>query len=464
MLTMANVCKAQDVVRCQMCCSNGEFRCHSCSINLCESCVGKHMSSTVNKLHDVASLIFKKIDQSKFPMCFAHGQQKCEMFCSNCDVSVCSKCITSGKHKSHDVKDFLECVTERKSMIERAKHDVTDTVIPTFEKMKDRVDKKLNCLDDEFDDIEEKINDNGRKWHKLVDSVVEDNIEDARKMKRFMQKCLMSKQVDLQSVLENLEDFLRGIGEVLESFDALEVLHFNVDIQHLLENVSKIQIRKPTYSGKIISEDELKQNFGAVSSPIQTTFDFAVRCTDPEARRSKSFCDSKDDGTSSSHRRRQTENEQSLESAKLERLRGKNKGTTESCKLGTRSRLSDSNLYRKNTRQSRAESRFSVCEFSESTFHIEGFKPLFPVSPSMIRLEDVVEFERYNGLRGSGIVKYAGRLKDRDGIYIGVELDSEGDGKHDGMIEGVRYFKCKHNKGMFIKFDKVFNVWKKIEK
>ncbi|XP_062604358.1 uncharacterized protein LOC134266126 isoform X2 [Saccostrea cucullata] len=464
MLTMANVCKAQDVVRCQMCCSNGEFRCHSCSIILCESCVGKHMSSTVNKLHDVASLIFKKDDQPTFPVCFVHGHQKCEMFCSNCDVSVCSKCITSGNHKSHDVKDFLECVTERQSMIKRAKHDVTDTVIPTFEKMKDRVDKKLNCLDDEFDNIEEKINDNGRKWHKLVDSVVKDNIEDARKMKRFMQKCLMSKKVDLQNVLKNLEDFLRGIDDILMSTDALEVLHLNVDIQHLLENVSKIQIRKPIFSGKIISEDELKQNFGAVSSPIQTTFDFAVRCTDPDARRSKSFCDSKDDETSSSRRERQTENEQSMESARLERLRGRNKETTGSCKLGIRSRLSDSNLYRKNTRQARAESRFSVCEFSESTFHIEGVKPLFPVSPSMIRLEDMVEFERYNGLRSNGIVKYVGRLKDRDGIYIGVELDTEGDGKHDEMIEGVRYFKCKPCRGMFIKFDKVINVGKKIEK
>ncbi|XP_061181591.1 uncharacterized protein LOC133190140 [Saccostrea echinata] len=461
---MATVCKAQDVVRCCMCYSNGEFRCHSCSVNLCESCVGKHMSSTMNKLHDVTSLIFKKDNQPKFPMCSVLGHQKCEMFCSTCDMAVCSKCITSGNHKSHDVKDVLECLTERKFMIERAKYDVTNSFIPMFERMKGRVDEKLNCLGEEFDNIEENIYENGHKWHKLVDSVVEDNIDDARKMKRFMQKGLMSKQLDLQKAVENLKEFLKGITEALDSADALKVIHFNVDIQHLLENVSKIQIRKPLYSGKIISEDELKQNFGAVSSPIQTTFEFSVRCAGPETRRSKSFCDSKDDVTSS-HKRRQAENErESFESVRPERVQGKNKALTGSCKLGIRSRLSDSNLYNKNRKQVQAENRFSMCELSDSTFHIEGGKPLFPLSPSMIRFEDVVEFDRYNGLRCSGIVKYVGRLKDRDGIYIGVELDSEGDGKHDGMLEGVRYFKCKPSKGIFIKFDKVFNVWKKLEK
>lgn len=47
-----------------------------------------------------------------------------------------------------------------------------------------------------------------------------------------------------------------------------------------------------------------------------------------------------------------------------------------------------------------------------------------------------------------GTLKYIGGIHIKEGIWCGIKLDSP-DGKHDGKIEGKRYFKCQHRFGIF---------------
>ncbi|XP_062567989.1 uncharacterized protein LOC134230238 isoform X3 [Saccostrea cucullata] len=87
-----------------------------------------------------------------------------------------------------------------------------------------------------------------------------------------------------------------------------------------------------------------------------------------------------------------------------------------------------------------------------------GMKPFSPRSPGDINLEDVVKFSRAGGKLSQGSVKFVGHLPGRSDAYLGVELDKE-DGKHDGKFEGMRYFRCKPNKGVFVAFNKVVMAW-----
>lgn len=87
-----------------------------------------------------------------------------------------------------------------------------------------------------------------------------------------------------------------------------------------------------------------------------------------------------------------------------------------------------------------------------------GLKPFSPRSPGDLNLEDVVKFSRAGGKLSQGTVKFVGHLPGRSDAYLGVELDKE-DGKHDGKFEGMRYFRCKPNKGVFVAFNKVVMAW-----
>ncbi|KAF7701728.1 CAP-Gly domain-containing linker protein 3 [Cucumispora dikerogammari] len=63
-----------------------------------------------------------------------------------------------------------------------------------------------------------------------------------------------------------------------------------------------------------------------------------------------------------------------------------------------------------------------------------------------------------------GIIKYIGRLHTYDShnnkyinnktIWIGIELKSP-KGKHNGIVNGVRYFECKDRHGLFVKLEKL---------
>jgi len=59
----------------------------------------------------------------------------------------------------------------------------------------------------------------------------------------------------------------------------------------------------------------------------------------------------------------------------------------------------------------------------------------------------------------TGTIRYVGKLihnKKDDDIWIGIEWDDETRGKHNGMVEGVEYFKTSHpTAGSLVKFNKV---------
>lgn len=46
-----------------------------------------------------------------------------------------------------------------------------------------------------------------------------------------------------------------------------------------------------------------------------------------------------------------------------------------------------------------------------------------------------------------GTVRYVGEVPSTRGIWLGVEWDDAGRGKHDGTHDGVRYFACRCVKG-----------------
>lgn len=51
---------------------------------------------------------------------------------------------------------------------------------------------------------------------------------------------------------------------------------------------------------------------------------------------------------------------------------------------------------------------------------------------------------------GRGLVRFYGATSFSAGKWVGVEL-SEPVGKNDGTVQGVKYFTCKPNHGMFLR-------------
>ncbi|XP_058886137.1 uncharacterized protein LOC117405584 isoform X1 [Acipenser ruthenus] len=86
-------------------------------------------------------------------------------------------------------------------------------------------------------------------------------------------------------------------------------------------------------------------------------------------------------------------------------------------------------------------------------------RPFAPRSIADLKVGSLVKFSRPGGKISKGTVKYQGNLPGRQEMYLGVELEGNEVGKHNGTFEGIRCFLCKPNKGVFVSFSKVIMAW-----
>jgi len=70
-----------------------------------------------------------------------------------------------------------------------------------------------------------------------------------------------------------------------------------------------------------------------------------------------------------------------------------------------------------------------------------------------------VSMHRSDGRLSRGTIRWIGLLPNLVGEYVGVELETQ-TGRHDGYLNGVRYFKCKEKCGIFVKFSKIIMAWR----
>merc|ERR1712071_724129 len=73
-------------------------------------------------------------------------------------------------------------------------------------------------------------------------------------------------------------------------------------------------------------------------------------------------------------------------------------------------------------------------------------KPL----PEWMTVGESVLIRPYNW---SGVISFVGATQFASGTWIGVSLDAS-TGKHDGTVQGVKYFACKPKHGIFVIMDK----------
>lgn len=67
-------------------------------------------------------------------------------------------------------------------------------------------------------------------------------------------------------------------------------------------------------------------------------------------------------------------------------------------------------------------------------------RPFAPRNVSDLKIGNLVKFSCSKGKISKGTVKYLGPLIGRQEDYIGIELEGDQEGRHDGTYQGTRYF------------------------
>ncbi|KAK9729396.1 hypothetical protein K7432_000277 [Basidiobolus ranarum] len=76
--------------------------------------------------------------------------------------------------------------------------------------------------------------------------------------------------------------------------------------------------------------------------------------------------------------------------------------------------------------------------------------PPRPNSPAILSQFQVGDRVSVESMNLSGILRFLGATQFKPGTWAGVELDVEGTGKNDGIVDGVVYFTCPPKTGIFV--------------
>ncbi|XP_052250414.1 kinesin-like protein KIF13B isoform X2 [Dreissena polymorpha] len=130
-----------------------------------------------------------------------------------------------------------------------------------------------------------------------------------------------------------------------------------------------------------------------------------------------------------------------------------------SCIVTSDTKFLDSSLQEQSKRSSLtfsdehlSEDGMSVCSFG-SRADLDRLAEI-PVPSWIVIGESVIVTASKSAAQMTGVVQFVGNVEFASGPWVGVELDLP-EGKNNGSVHGIQYFKCRPRHGLFVRHDKV---------
>ena len=128
-LTMDYANNLQDVLRCHHCETPMPLMyCEICLKNVCHSCVGIHLDSSVGE-HKVVPVKQKGHTQK----CPEHSTKICELYCEECNIPICASCVSSGNHELHRKEDISKTLIDKKELVEEDFKELKNSIFPQYQ-------------------------------------------------------------------------------------------------------------------------------------------------------------------------------------------------------------------------------------------------------------------------------------------------------------------------------------------
>ncbi|XP_062577038.1 E3 ubiquitin-protein ligase TRIM45-like, partial [Saccostrea cucullata] len=146
--------RAQVLLLCDLCQRAVlQSHCELCQINLCNVCVGEHLSDSSIR-HKVVPYKHRTSSPSiNYPKCPNHIQKHCELHCGNCDIPVCSTCISSDKHHGHKLTDILQNTSFIKEIFNNDLKELEKRIYRTYEDIRSNLNSEMVNLEKHYEKL-----------------------------------------------------------------------------------------------------------------------------------------------------------------------------------------------------------------------------------------------------------------------------------------------------------------------
>ncbi|XP_061187659.1 uncharacterized protein LOC133195748 [Saccostrea echinata] len=256
--------KAQDVVRCDLCkTAVVQMHCDFCDVNLCITCIGKHVSDDYDK-HKVVPFQQRKTTLI-YPMCTIHPTKSCELQCKECNIPVCTICAATIQHKKHDLLLLTEIYDAMKKSIRNETTEIENNLLPTYESLAIDIETQMSSLDSDYGNLADLVTKHGEDWHKEIDRITEEMKNEINEMKGKHKSILKQHLDEIKQVQSLMDQTLPTLKKIEESNKVILALEYTSKIKEFSKLPPKVQVSLPTFTTGNINRELLDKLFGSLA-------------------------------------------------------------------------------------------------------------------------------------------------------------------------------------------------------
>lgn len=252
----------KNTTRCRLCHKSVEHYCNLCHVNLCSTCIPKHVANKTNR-HEVVEFIHRK-EGPVLPECKSHEGKLCEMFCNDCHEPSCVLCVTS-EHKKHDITNIEGILEKCKQKIISDLNELENTIRPKYASVDAEApfmdfDKVLSAIQEQEDNICRDVREIGSH---MKDEIVKQKREFEQKTKEVRSSAAQAGK-EVNEIIQNSKD-------VLHSNTASDILRYQSKNDNYRSGPKQMQPTYSIFSPGQIRQEQLKEMFGTIQNQSSFT-------------------------------------------------------------------------------------------------------------------------------------------------------------------------------------------------
>ncbi|XP_056004213.1 E3 ubiquitin-protein ligase TRIM71-like [Ostrea edulis] len=258
--------RAQIILLCDLCkTAHLQSHCERCDINLCQTCVGKHLSDSSIR-HKVVPYKYRK--SLNYSTCPDHTDELCKHYCEKCDIPVCSTCVSSSKHEGHNMSDILEKISAKTESLQKDLDELETRIYPRYEEMASDVQTEEAELETNYGKLTTIADQHGELLHREITAIVNQRKSDIQEMKIKHLSTLNKNTEEITQKMAELKQIMSDLKSILKSNDVSLTATYksykskNSEFRTL---PPKVRVTLPSLSAQKINKDQLNEMFGSLS-------------------------------------------------------------------------------------------------------------------------------------------------------------------------------------------------------
>ncbi|XP_065937905.1 tripartite motif-containing protein 2-like [Magallana gigas] len=263
---------AQDVHRCDLCeTAIVHSYCDICDVNLCMSCIGKHISDGYDK-HKIVPFQERR-STLVYSKCRTHPQKNCDLLCKNCNnLFVCSSCTASEQHRGHIFVDVTEVYKAKKNNIEKDTEELENLISPKYEEIAMDLENQLANLDGGYEKLTTTMSKQGEQWHREINNAINKMKTEISEIKVKHEDILQKHLDEIKQIQSLIKQTLLALNEIEKSTAVAPTIEYNSKIREFSKLPPKLQVKLPTFIQKPIDREKLFSLFGQIT-PLSTAIE-----------------------------------------------------------------------------------------------------------------------------------------------------------------------------------------------